>query len=81
MTLVDLGVAVLVPATGGLLVWVWSLWQAHHRLALDVATVKGDSGHVARDVADIKRDVREIRALVDRLCLKLHVPAVTDDYT
>lgn len=79
MTLVELGVAVLVPATCGLLAWVWSLWQAHHRLALDVAKVSGDSVHIAKDLGDIKRDVREIRQLVDKLCLKLHVPAAMDD--
>lgn len=68
--------SLLVAAVVGLVTAVIKLWQKHSTLELKVA-----ENYLKKDALDeVKDDVREIRELVHRLCMKLEVPVFTEPY-
>lgn len=70
---------VVTVATGAMVGWVWALWKDHHALERQVAKLEQKAERWDDDRDEIKDDVRRIRRLVEKLCLKLHVPAVDED--
>lgn len=79
ITLSDGVLSIVTAATGALIGWVWALWKEHHALERQVTKLEEKADRWDDDRDEIKDDVRRIRRLVEKLCLKLHVPAVDED--
>ena len=73
-TIISVALAVLVPAVLGLVGWVWALWQSHHALKLKVA----EEYPKAQALDEIKRDIRELRAVVFKIANRLDITVLAE---
>ena len=79
--MVKIAVPILCLATGGLVGWVWALWQSHNNHKLEVAKEYVTHPQLTSTLKDLRRDLRFLRDLTLRIAgvIKLKISEPDDD--